>query len=183
MKPVITPVSNPVLPRWFCLGILALAALLLAGCGNKMVAVSVGGYNHMPDDGGWAIASFSVNGSGGPNLSPESGDHGSNCCVMLPEKWHPGMTAKVYWRYTPEKDNDTRPLPPRQEAEVEIPDYSERGPGPVEVHFYANNRIKVVVSSYGIENPQYPMSAADKLPWKTREDLLDLYPLWQEKKP
>jgi hypothetical protein len=102
---------------------------------------------------------------------------------MLPEKWHPGMTAKVYWRYTPEKDNDTRPLPPRQEAEVEIPDYSERGPATVNVHFYANNRIKVVVTSYDIKHPQYPMSAADKLPWKTKEEWLKYDPLWQEKKP
>lgn len=53
---------NPIFSRWLCLGILALAALLLAGCGNKMVAVEVTGYNHMPDDGGWAIAAFSVNG-------------------------------------------------------------------------------------------------------------------------
>jgi hypothetical protein len=174
--------GNSTLLRWLRLFMLAFTASLLTGCSEKMVAVSVTGYNHMPDDGGWSVAPFSVNGAGGPNLSPADGGGKSSCCVMIPEKWHPGTKVKVYWRYT-ERDNDPRAIPPPQVAEVEIPDYSEEGPGKVNVHFYADNRIKVVVTSYGIESPRYPMRAADKLPWKTWEHLLKFDPLWQEKKP
>ena len=159
--------------------VLSLAALLLTGCGESRVPASVTGYNHMSESG-WSIAGFSVNGGSGPNVQPESGGGKFTCCVQLPKQWHSGMKAKVRWSYDV-RNGDTRTPPPDQEAEVEIPDYSERGPGDVKVHFYPNHRIKVVVTSYGIRHPQYPMSAADKLPWETSKELLKYDPLYKEK--
>ena len=150
------------------LGLLAAGVcMLLAGCGDEMVPASVGGYNHMND---WGIASFTVDGAGGPNLTPESGGGGSSCCGRVPARWRPGMKVKVQWSYDTTQGGP-RP-PPSQEAEVEIPEYSSEA-GSIQAHFYPNHKVKVVVSNYGIRHPRYPMSAEDKLPWKTREDLLE----------
>lgn len=148
------------------LGIVLFAASCLTACGDDNVAVSVGGFNHMPD---WFIAGFSVAGASGANLSPGSGATGEMCCVSIPKRWYPGMKVKVEWRY------DTIGggyKPPPQEAEVEIPEYSKRA-GNVQVHFYPEHKVKVVVTSYGIGHPHYPMSEQDKLPWATRADLLE----------
>lgn len=62
--------------------------------------------------------------------------------------------------------------PPPQEAEVEIPEYTEQNLGTVQVHFYPNHRIKVVVSRFGLGHPLYPMSAEDQLPWTIDENVV-----------
>ena len=80
------------------------------------------------------------------------------------------MKVKVQWSYDTTQGGP-RP-PPSQEAEVEIPEYSSEA-GSIQAHFYPNHKVKVVVSNYGIRHPRYPMSDEDKLPWKTREDLLE----------
>jgi hypothetical protein len=82
------------------------------------------------------------------------------------------MKAKVEWFYDV-KVGDLRTPPPPQEAEVEIPKYSSDRLGNVQVHFYSNQQIKVVVSNYGIEHPRYPMNEADKWPWETSKELLE----------
>lgn len=148
------------------LGMLILAACCLTACGDDRVGASVSGYNHMPD---WFIAGFSVGDGSGPPVSPESGGGKYSCCVSIPKRWYPGMKVKVEWRY------DTIGggyKPPPQEAEVEIPEYTKRA-GTVQVHFYPEHKVKVVVTSYGIGHPRYPMSEQDKLPWATRADLLE----------
>jgi len=145
----------------------ACLAALLVGCEDEPggVAESVSGYNHMSGDG-WHIGGFSVNGASGPNLQPRTGGEGFHCCILIPERWMPGMKAKVAWWYDV-KAGDSRIPPPPQEAEVEIPDYNAMGPGTVAVHFYPEHRVKLVVSNYIIEYARYPMSAEDKLPWRT----------------
>ncbi|MFC5472410.1 DUF3304 domain-containing protein [Paraherbaspirillum soli] len=146
-------------------------ASLLAGCSREdKVAVEVTGYNHMPY---WSIRGFSVNGGSGRNLSPGDGGPGGTCCVEIPKHWRPGMKAKVSWAYDTDQGGP-RPPPP-QEAEVEIPEYAPENLGSVQVHFYPNHRIKVVVSMYSLGSPAYPMSPEDMLPWKVREDLIEYY--------
>ncbi|MFC5472409.1 DUF3304 domain-containing protein [Paraherbaspirillum soli] len=146
-------------------------ASLLAGCSEEKIAVSVTGYNHMTD---WSVSDFAVNGGSGRNLSPGDGGPGGTCCVELPKHWRPGMKAKVSWSYDV-KQSDPRTPPPPQEAEVEIPEYTPENLGTVQVHFYPNHRIKVVVSRYTLGSPAYPMSPEDMLPWKVREDLIEYY--------
>ncbi len=53
-----------------------------------------------------AINYFSINGYGGQNIVP-FGERGY-CCVMLPDKWHSGLKARIEWGITP----NTVPLPP-----------------------------------------------------------------------
>jgi len=143
------------------------ACVLLASCGDQMVAASVGGYNHMSD---WGIEGFTVGDAGGPNLTPRSGTVGSSCCASIPKHWRSGMKVKVKWGYDTTQGGP-RPPPP-QEAVVEISEYSSEA-GSIQAHFYPNHKVKVVVSTYGIRHPKYPMSAEDKLPWVSRKDLIE----------
>ncbi|BEP75444.1 DUF3304 domain-containing protein [Variovorax sp. V59] len=154
---------------WAVLRGLALGACaLLIGCGDERVPASVEGYNHMTDR---SILSFTVDGAGGPNIGPESGGGKSSCCASIPARWRPGMKVKVEWSYGSGAEG-TPPPPPPQEAEIEIPEYSSRA-GSIQAHFYLNHKVKVVVATYGIEHPRYPMSDEDKLPWETSKQLLE----------
>ena len=51
-------------------------------------AVDINGINHTDK----AINYTHINGYGGPNIGP-FGDGGGYCCVMLPDKWHCGLTV------------------------------------------------------------------------------------------
>ncbi len=142
----------------------------LASCSERTMGVGITGYNHSKVH---PIFNFTVNGAMGSNLSQESGGGKESCCVMVPEKWRPGLKAKVAWVYDSDQ-GDPNPPPPPQEKEVEIPEY--KNGGRLEVHFYANHEVKVIVSPCGIEHPFYPMSAQDKLPWIdafTKEDAIE----------
>lgn len=145
---------------------------MLTACdNNEMLAGDVTGYNHMPDSG-WSIAGFTINGAGGSNAQPGSGA-GSSCCMSFPKHWRPGTKAKVRWFYNHKASDPEATPPPPQEAEVEIPEYTPTTAGAVQVHFYSDHRVKVVISVYGLRHPRYPMTEEDKLPWVTRKDLVD----------
>lgn len=82
------------------------------------------------------------------------------------------MKAKVNWFYDV-KVGDPRTPPSPREAEVDIPEYTSKTAGAVNLHFYPDHRIKVVISRYSIEHPRYPMSDEDKKPWVTRKDIVE----------
>jgi hypothetical protein len=136
------------------------ALLLLSACSEKMAPAGITGYNHM--NGRLSIYNFTVNGAMGSNLNQESGGGKEGCCVSIPEKWRPGLKAKIAWEYDTDQ-TDPNPPPPPQEVVVEIPEYKQ--PGRLWVHFYDNHKVKLVVSHCSIGHPFYPMSAQDKLPW------------------
>ena len=171
MKSIIK--HRPVPHRLWQFACIGAVAIMLGACSdNDMLAGDVTGYNHMPVSGGWSIAGFTVNGAGGPGIQAESGGGKFSCCMSFPRHWHPGMTAKVSWFYDV-KVGDSRTPPPPQEAVVEIPEYTPKTAGAVQVHFYSDHRIKVVISTYGLRHPRYPMSEEDKKPWTTRTDIVD----------
>ena len=155
---------------WLSCG--AICALLLAGCGPakpKMLAAPVMGYNHTSA----AINSFSLNGAGGPNIGPHQGGGKQSCCGLLPEEWHPGLTAEVVW----EKDADpysSSEWPEKRDSEawharmreeiktwtqhravVEIPQY-----GPefcaIQVHFLPCDQVQVDTTCLTPQHPDYP---------------------------
>jgi hypothetical protein len=45
-----------------------------------------------------------------------------------------------------------------------VPEYKK--PGTVQVHFYDNHKIKLVISDCSLGHPLYPMSRQDQLPWE-----------------
>ena len=152
-------------------GMLLMFMLTLTACSEKMMPAGITGYNHSKLH---PIADFTVNGSMGSNLNQESGGGKESCCVKIPEKWHPGIKATVAWVYDRDQ-GDTNPVPPPQEKVVEIPEYKHGGR--LEVHFYDNHRVLVLVSRCGLGNPFYQMSDKDKLPWVdegTKEDVMEL---------
>ncbi|QDL54686.1 DUF3304 domain-containing protein [Rhodoferax aquaticus] len=129
--------------------VLALAAL--SGCAEPTSSAGVTGYNHTSNR---SIYTFSVNGSMGMNLPPESGGGGTTCCTTIPSQWHPGIKVKVRWVY--QGGTELPPAPPPQEAEVELPRYTQDDIGRVAVHFFPDHKIKVVVTDMAIWHPQYP---------------------------
>lgn len=136
----------------------AVCVLMTSACADSTTSVSVRGYNHMSR---LFIHAFDVNGTPGPKVFPKSGG-GETCCVMIPQRWRPGLKARVVWEYDQMEDS-TEPLPKNQVAEVEIPEY--RNIGAVHVHFYEGHRIKVIVSPCSPEHPFYPLSGQDLAPW------------------
>lgn len=157
---------------WRALGVPVLAVMLSACGDNDMLTGDVTGYNHMPESG-WSIAGFTVNGAGGSNIQPESGGGAFSCCISFPKHWRPGMKAKVRWFYNHKASDPEATPPPPQEAEVDIPEYTPKTAGAINVHFYSDHRIKVVISRYANEHPRYPMREDDKKPWDTRTDIVD----------
>ncbi|KIQ30054.1 hypothetical protein RT97_18085 [Variovorax paradoxus] len=83
------------------------------------------------------------------------------------------MKVKVRWFYNHKASDPEATPPPPQEAEAEVPEYTPKTAGAVNVHFYSDHRIKVVISRYAIEHPRYPMSKDDTKPWVTRTDIVD----------
>ena len=131
----------------------------IVSCLDNKATVEVTGYDHMEKR---AILWFTVNGASGPNLFPESGGGKYNCCIEIPKRWHRGMQATVRWQYGTGDDS------PR-EAVVDIPEYTSENRGPVQVHFYDNHRVKVVVSKWALGNAEYPLPKEDWAPWTINE--------------
>lgn len=79
-----------------------MAALLSAGCSQSArspsSAANISGINHVA---GQTVNSFTVNGYGG-SLT------GNSCCIMLPDKWRPGLKANIKWESDP---NANEPIP------------------------------------------------------------------------
>jgi len=151
--------------------ILALLLFIVTAvaCSDVTVPAGLRGYNHMKE---LSIHYFTVNGASGPNVRPESGG-GETCCVSLPKRWRPGLKAKVSWEYD-QKEDARHPLPKNQTAEVEIPQYLFGGS--LQVHFYDNHKVRIVVSPCSPEHPFYPLSRADLAPWEpsgTKDDVRD----------
>ena len=138
---------------------------LIVSCLDNKATVEVTGYNHMKDQ---SIAGFSVNGAGGPNIGPESGGGAFNCCIEIPKRWHRGMKAKVEWSYGYGIEGPGS-QPPPQEAVVDIPEYTSENLGTLQVHFYDNHRVKVVVSKWALGNAEYPLPKEDWAPWIINE--------------
>ena len=145
-------------------------AILSAGCSPgtpQYLAGNLNGRNHTAA----AINYFTVNGYGGPNISPY-GSGGGYCCVMLPSKWQTGLVVSVEW----ETDPDPRAaLPPlgtleyrvayekhkanykKHTAIVEIPPYESKSFCSPTVHFLPCHQVKITTSCAYHGAPDYPI--------------------------
>jgi hypothetical protein len=151
---------------------------LLAGCSvgeSKFLGGNLGGVNHTSA----AINYFSVNGYGGPNISPH-GSRGGMCCAMLPRQWRPGLKLKVEWETDP---NPNARLPAlgtdeyraayaihkanyqQHSAIVDLPAYETETLCSLKVHFLPCNQIKVTTACMAYGQPGYPI----KEPLKMKE--------------
>ncbi len=139
--------------------------LFISGCsqagGNGYAAGDVRGYNHTSQ----GINRFTVNGYGG-------GVRGNTCCILLPDKWSPGLKARVEWEVDPNTASEFPGYKHREEylkwekevkasfrkhsTVVDIPEYGEERCG-ITVHFLACNQIKVTTICDGYGTPNYPI--------------------------
>jgi len=96
------------------------------------------------------------------------GTPGEYCCVMLPEHWRPGLSIELYWDYTAQSKGS----PPPQTARVEIEKYKPEDVGNLNIHFYPNHRVRVIVARRGFGSPFYPLPKEEWINWGVDETLL-----------
>jgi len=143
----------------------AFLMMLTGGCANATntasSAANLRGINHIA---GQYVNWFSVNGYGGTL-------NGNTCCIMLPDKWRPGLKAFIKWEVDPQT---APPFPGYKDrvkfnfwkkaleesfqeytALVEIPKYDQACD--LTVHFLPCKQIKVTTSCYGYGGENYPI--------------------------
>ena len=143
----------------------AFLIVLTGGCANATntasSAANLSGINHIA---GQYVNWFSVNGYGGTL-------NGNTCCIMLPDKWRPGLKARIEWEVDPQKVGE----PPayndldnyliweeklknsfrKYSTTVDIPEYTQACD--LTVHFLPCKQIKVTTSCYGYGGENYPI--------------------------
>jgi len=148
--------------QW-CFGLLG---LLLAGCStadNEMSAGSIRAVNHVD---GTAINWFKVNGY------RASGGGGDQCCIVMPDKWRPGLIVNIEWEVDPDRwaklpgfdDPNYLAAYAKHKAnykqystQVEIPEWPGIERCGLTVHFLTCQQVKVTTSCYGTSSAQYPI--------------------------
>jgi hypothetical protein len=145
-----------------------LLALLLTACGQSAeqaakptgTPVSITGYNYTIE----GIQEFYVNGAWGSNLGIADGGGSTVCCVQLPDKWTPGLSAKISWRRSDcggtGPGNTRCPIGKRPwhyknlEATVPIEPYER--PYDLQVMFLPGDEIKLYIFWAGPSHPAHP---------------------------
>ena len=149
-------------------GCLVLILMVISGCSaanyDDYTAGDLRAINHIK---GISINWFTVNGYRVHGLG------GGYCCIMLPEKWHSGLKARI------EGEVDPTPLEPiamkkegfgyeedayakhaanyqKYKVIVDIPEYGAERCG-LTVHFLPCNQIKVTTVCEGYGTPNYPI--------------------------
>ncbi len=146
-------------------GGILLLTLAASGCtqagDDGFNAGNLSGINHVA---GQTVNSFSVNGYGATLT-------GNTCCVMIPEKWYPGLKAHVEWEVDPNtapkfpgyKDREKFLAWKKQvessykhySADVDIIQY-DRSCG-LTVHFLTCQKVKITAACSGYGTANYPV--------------------------
>jgi hypothetical protein len=134
------------------IGLMCLLIAITVGAGyfvydkyfaKKMMIASINPYNFTDID----IADIYVNGTWGGSSYAHTGGSSSVCCVLVPEKWRPGLVVNVKWQ---RDDNEKW-----YTAQAEIPEYKQSAG--LQVLFLKNNQIKVYLQDYWPCTPMHPM--------------------------
>ncbi|ROP61543.1 uncharacterized protein DUF3304 [Enterobacter sp. BIGb0383] len=156
--------------------LLLFGPLLLVGCDEpeKWSGGDLRGVNHTAN----GINYFEVNYSRGPNIGA-FGEGGGSCCISLPNKWRPGLQARVEWEIDPnpyeelprikngfgfEKEAYARHAANYQKHNmtIDIPDYGDEKCG-LTVHFLPCNQIKATASCWTYGAAKYPIKEPHKM--------------------
>jgi len=144
--------------RWparllLALGLASLTAL--SACDSKPAtwAVSYGAVNHSDK----YIVAIAINGEGGVLTAPMHGQGGGVCCVIVPQRWKPGLTVTIKWEEEGDWKRDAKgdpiyedgrkiyvPLPWKSQT-VPLPKYD--GEGSFFVFFFPGDVVKVALTS------------------------------------
>ncbi len=172
---IIMKIPIPNFIRWYPVASILLSGILIAFCTftynylninyfnvETHIPVTVSGVHHMGSE--YLISHFSVNKEIGDNIS-RNGSSGIVCCLMIPKKWSPGLTADVRWEVfhvilQPDGIQVAREeLVAIYRAQVPVEPYVDTGD--FYVHFFADGRARIVVSNYGPEGKQHPIQWDD----------------------
>ncbi|MDF0604039.1 DUF3304 domain-containing protein [Neisseriaceae bacterium TC5R-5] len=140
----------------FLKGLLLAAVLLVTACSSlgknddERIGVSMSGVNHTNK----FIYEYYINGAYGSNLSKNNISGATSCCVVIPQKWRPGLKVEITWNM-PDGIVDNL-----KKKTVEIEPYDK--PGQVFVHFFDNDVIRVVSSNIYPEDIDHPVSFPGK---------------------
>lgn len=167
------PIPNFI--RWYPIASLVLSGILVVFCAftynylkinyfnvETHIPVTVSGVHHMGSD--YLIGHFSINREIGGNIA-QSGSSGIVCCLMIPKKWSPGLTANVRWEVRHVIRGPDGIQVEREElvaiyrAQVPVEPYTDTGD--FYVHFFADGRARIVVSDFGPEGKQHPIQWDD----------------------
>lgn len=139
---------------------------ILSGCSpdkkNEQLAGNISGFNHVKDT---SVNWFSVNGYYGRGAA-------GTCCIMIPSQWSPGQTVLVEWEVDPEPyayakgpplgTDEFREFMKKHKANyrhyskrVEVPQYD--APCGIQVHFLPCQEVKITLSCYALDHPNYPI--------------------------
>ena len=155
-----------------CGGVLVLLALLTTGCSfasdDDVTGGNLRGVNHTRQE----VSRFSVNGYGGLV-------GGNTCCILLPDKWRPGMKVQVKWKSVDTKNidfpgyGDEKKFQEWQQkiaahsvnksAVADVPQYGAKRCG-LTVHFLPCDKVKVTTSCWGYGSPEYPIKEPLNMP-------------------
>ena len=122
--------------------------------------VSISGYNYTNE----GIQEFFVNAGWGGGLGIGEGG-GMVCCIALPDKWTPGLTATVEWRRSdcggsgPGNERcpiGKRPWAPPKTIKTTVPIEPYDRPNGAQVMFLPNDEVKIYVAPVYPEHPDHP---------------------------
>jgi len=156
--------------RTFCKLVAALGVLLISACASglstrdddkKYFNASIGQVNHTDQ----YLYGFRVNGAYGANASAYGGDIAGTCCVRLPVVYRPGLTVDITYDLTLDDGSKHNW---KTKTAVPVEPYSE--PGDLYVHFFPNDRIRVVVSNPGPRSTLHPIPRPINPDWKRDEE-------------
>ncbi|GAB2934696.1 membrane protein [Hafnia psychrotolerans] len=134
---------------------------------SESSAANISGINHVA---GQTVNLFSINGYGGTLT-------GNSCCIMIPDKWRPGLKVHIEWETDPEPYAHLPPLGTDEYRKayalhktkyqqhstiVDIPQYGKERCG-LTVHFLPCNQVKVTTVCSGYGTPNYPIKAPLKM--------------------
>jgi len=126
---------------------------------DKNFATTLTGVHHLGSD--YYIKKFYVN-KGINDSVGEGGGGGSHvCCLSLPKKWSPGLTADVRWevihilRAPDPASQDTGEVEGIYRARVPIEPYTKSGS--FYVHFFPEKRVRIVVSEIPPGAEEHPV--------------------------
>ena len=126
---------------------------------NDQFLAAVIGVHHLGPN--YWIDSFYINKRIGDSVGEGGGGGSRSCCVNLPIKSSPKLTADVRWEVRRIKRSSDLNAPETAEvdgiyqATVLVEPYSE--PGDLYVHFFSNGRVRIVVSRYTSFGEHHPI--------------------------
>ena len=144
------------------IGVILLISLNACDSKDEGSASSIAGYNYTNE----GIQEFYVNRAWGGAISIGGGGGSYICCIILPKKWTPGLSATVTWRRSDcggsGPGNERCPFGTGGEGwhnktlEATIPIEPYDHPDTTYVAFLPNDEVKIYVTPMGLLSPKHP---------------------------